>query len=459
MNPLTTSGVPVADDIQKRLNQGKKEFETAVQTVFDALMKMSALDLSLGENSRLISQVSGKLFEAAEEIREVAVTASESTTEVTAAHENLTENIEKISYNLEDILKGITKSEGQLEEIVVVAGDTIDSSKDMKSDMDKLVHVISKMNEVIASINGISAQTNLLALNASIEAARAGEAGRGFAIVAEEIRKLADQTKNLTANMSEFVSSIQKASQESSDSIGMTVKSLGVINEHLHTIQKTNVENKDSIENISDAVTTTAAASEEIYGSVVQLGEQILNVEEETVTLNKQATDMKQISDSLEDIIKPVAAIEAEMDDTARRMGKMSEDIFYMLGNQMFMNTIRNAISAHENWVKTLEQIVKEGVVIPLQTDATKCGFGHFYYAVNPKNIRLKEVWDGIDGRHKELHNIGKRAIQAIWDENDMKAQEELQSAQNLSKTLIGEFQKILKIVEELDSKKERVFE
>ena len=144
MNPLTTSGVPVADDIQKRLNQGKKEFETAVQTVFDALMKMSALDLSLGENSRLISQVSGKLFEAAEEIREVAVTASESTTEVTAAHENLTENIEKISYNLEDILKGITKSEGQLEEIVVVAGDTIDSSKDMKSDMDKLVHEIGR---------------------------------------------------------------------------------------------------------------------------------------------------------------------------------------------------------------------------------------------------------------------------------------------------------------------------
>lgn len=459
MKPMSASGIPEADNIQKRLAQGRGEFEVAVQSVLDALMKMSALDLSLGENSKLATQASGKLFEAAEEIQSIVSAASESTGEVTEAHGNLTENIEKVSYNLEDILQGITESEVQLKKIVGVAGETIGNSMEMKTDMEKLIHVILKMNEVIDSINGISAQTNLLALNASIEAARAGEAGRGFAIVAEEIRKLADQTKSLTANMSEFVASIQKASQESAESIDVTVKSLELINEHLQGIEKTNVENKESIENISDAITTTAAASEEIYGFVVELGEQIGKVEEETVTLHKQAGDMKQVSDSLKEVIKPVAEIEVQMDDTARRMGRMSEDAFYMLDNQMFMNTIKSAISAHERWVNTLEQIVKEGIVIPLQTDAAKCGFGHFYYAINPKNTHLKAVWDGIEGKHRDLHSIGKRAIQFIWDGNEVSAQEELQNAYRLSEVLIQEFEKILELMDELDKKQERVFE
>ena len=342
--------------------------------------------------------------------------------------------------------------------VMEVSGKTIDNSREMKSDMEKLLEVISNMNEVIASINGISAQTNLLALNASIEAARAGEAGKGFAIVAEEIRKLADETKSLTANMDGFVASIQEASQQSSQSIDITVTSLENINEHLKKVHETNIANKKSVEEISEAINTTAAASQEIYSSVVQLEEQAVKVEEETGILNEQAKTMKQVSDSLEEIIKPVATIENQLDETAKRMGRMSEDVFYMLDNQMFANAIQAAISAHRNWVGTLEKIVTEGVVVPLQTDASKCGFGHFYYAMKPKHIEIKSLWDGIEAKHKELHGIGKSAIQAVWEENDTRAQEEMERACQFSQELIGDFEKILEIVEELDRKKERVF-
>ncbi len=458
MTSVANDGVPEAEMIQKRLVQGKQEFELAVQAVLDALMKMSALDLSLGDNSKLVTSVSGELFEAAEKIQEIAVVASHSTSEVAAAHENLTENIETVSDSSGEILKGIKESESQLKLVMEVSGKTIDNSMEMKSDMEKLLEVISNMNEVIASINGISAQTNLLALNASIEAARAGEAGKGFAIVAEQIRKLADETKSLTANMDGLVTSIQEASQQSSQSIDVTVTSLEEINEHLKKVHKTNIENKNSVEEISEAINITAAASQEIYSSVVQLEEQAVKIEEETGTLNEQAKTMKQVSDSLGEIIKPVASIENQLDETAKRMGRMSEDVFYMLDNQMFANTIQAAILAHRNWVSTLEKIVTESIVVPLQTDASKCGFGHFYYAMKPKHIAIKDLWDGIEAKHKELHGIGKNVIQAVWDENDVRAREELEHANQISQELIGDFEKILEIVEELDQKKEQVF-
>lgn len=458
MSPVKDSEIATAVDIQNRLVLGKHEFESIVQNVLNALMKMSALDLALGDNSQILSEISESLFLAATDIQGAASTTTQGATEVVAAHENLTGTITQISDNSEEILKGIKQSEGQLETVMKVSDNTMKNSIEMKGDMEKLLNVIASMNEVIASINGISAQTNLLALNASIEAARAGEAGRGFAIVAEEIRELADETKSLTANMDEFVTSIQEASQQSSKSIDLTVDYLKGMNENLQGVMKSNSENKSSIQEIVDAITTTAAASQEIYSSIVEIEEQVSNAEADIRKLNQQAQSMKQVSQSIKEITRPVSEIETQLDETAKQMGKMTEDVFYMMDNQMFMNTIRGAILAHQKWVDTLRDIVENGAVIPLQTDASKCGFGHFYYSMHPKQQEVEEIWQGIEPKHRELHGLGASAIQAVWDGDTQKALREQERAAALSKVLIQEFEKLLKKVEELDKKRERVF-
>lgn len=458
MRPVKDNSIETAVNIQNRLVQGKQEFEAVVQNVLNALMKMSALDLALGDNSEILSEISESLFRAATDIQGAASSTTQGATEVVAAHENLTGTISQVSNNSEGILKGIKQSEGQLEEVIKVSDNTMNNSMEMKEDMEKLLEVIASMNEVIASINGISAQTNLLALNASIEAARAGEAGRGFAIVAEEIRELADETKSLTANMDEFVASIQKASQQSSKSIEVTVAYLKGMNQNLQDVLKSNHENKSSIEGIVDAITTTAAASQEIYSSIVEIENQVSKAEEDITHLNQQAQAMKQVSQSIKEITKPVTEIETQLDGTAKRLGKMTEDVFYMMDNQMFMSTIRGAILAHQKWVDILADIVENSAAIPLQTDASKCGFGHFYYSMHPKQQEVKAVWDGIESKHKELHGLGASAVQAVWEENTEKAHGDLARARELSKVLIQEFEKILKKAEELDKNQERIF-
>lgn len=67
-------------------------------------------------------------------------------------------------------------------------------------------------------------------------------------------------------------------------------------------------------------------------------------------------------------------------------------------------------------------------------------------------------MWDEIEAKHKELHGIGKSAVQAVWNEDQTKAQEELERAYQLSEQLIGEFEKILGIAEELERNHQQVF-
>ena len=106
-------------------------------------------------------------------------------------------------------MEDIHNSEKELTTITELSTSAISNAKDMKADIQGLIAVIQDVNEAVRAINSISSQTNLLALNASIEAARAGDAGRGFTVVAEEIRELANETKSLTGKMDAFLTSIQ----------------------------------------------------------------------------------------------------------------------------------------------------------------------------------------------------------------------------------------------------------
>lgn len=459
MTPIGDKNDPEAIQIQKRLADGRQEFEQMLVANLGALSKMSALDLSLENGAGILTQSSQDLFATATDIQEAASITKENTAEVVAAHEDLTGTIEQMSSSSEEILKEITESENQLREVKHISDKTMENSLKMKEDMQQLLNVIEHMNEVIAEINGISEQTNLLALNASIEAARAGEAGKGFAIVAEEIRNLADETKSLTANMDKFVASIQKASQQSSGSIEQTVGYLEEINQDLQSVVAGNEKNKASVRRIADSLNMVAASSQEIFSSVLQLEEQFHKIHDDSISLNSQAETLHTVSGNMNELIKPVSSIEREMDDMAKRMGRMSEDPFYMITNKMFADVVKNAITAHENWINTLADIVENETVIPLQTDASKCGFGHFYYSMSPKNPRIREIWEGIEARHKQLHRIGKSAIQAVWNGDSQASRKELEHARGLSKELIGEFEKIISLTESLDKEGLKVFE
>lgn len=441
-----------------RLQKGKKDFEGVMEKSLNAVMQVSSLDVKIEDNVKKMTKITENVSEAADVIHNATAETSSIADEVTHAHENLTNTIIEASEESSAVFKKIEAGQTELTGIRELSTKTIVNSHEMKTDMENLLELIERMNEAIEGINSISAQTNLLALNASIEAARAGEAGKGFAVVADEIRQLAEQTKELTGTMSDFVGHIEIASQKSSESVATTIDALGVINDKINSVWEINDVNQKTVGQISESISSLAAVSEEISSSVNVLDTQINRMEEQCGGLATDAKTLNVINDNLKESITPIETVEQELDDTMRLIGKMGEDAFYMLDNAVFERAIRSAIEAHQGWLATLENMKKEKMVLPIQLDHKKCGFGHFYYSMNPKNEEVRQIWNGLKEKHKEFHGYGTKMIDALFAEEYDKADSIYAEAENFSKGLIADFKKMLEIVTRLTKEKVKVF-
>lgn len=433
------------EQMYRRLTAGRTQFEDVMSKIFDSLMKISSLDLALSHHSELLQQVSDSVAEATELIHQASCKAASVSSTVSSQHEDLTNTIIEVSEASGSVYQKIDEGQQALTVTKDLSDDTINASKEMQQDMNQLSDIINQMNNVIAGINSISAQTNLLALNASIEAARAGEAGRGFSVVAEEIRQLAVETQTLTASMGHFVTNIHTASEKSVKSADMTIKSLQTVTQEISHVWELNEDNRKNLEKITNSISSLASLSEEISSSIIELESRSADIENQCSILHQDTVTLREHGKDIDNIAAPLETIEAALDESAKVMGSMSGDAFYRLEDKNFAAYIAKAITAHKTWLDSLERIVREKTILPLQINDRKCGFGHFYYAMNPTNPEVLKLWKELGEKHKKFHAYGKQAIDALFDENYSKAESIYQEASQYSKTLIQDLENIRK--------------
>ncbi len=447
------------NNIHRRLIKGRKEFGRAVEKTMDAVVHMSSMDLKLETNAAAVEQTNTSISDAVGTISKSAGFTANIASEVLRAHENLTTAILGVSDESANIMDEIHACEKELTTISGFSTAAMSNAREMKTDIYSLLDIIQHMNEVVRAIQSISSQTNLLALNASIEAARAGEAGRGFTVVAEEIRGLAEETKSLTEKMGAFLTSIQAASQKSSESVDTTVSELEHINDNIQNVWKITGENRTSVTHIADSVSSLAAVSEEISSSMGELDNEMQNVHGQCQNLQKDTAALVDCSRSITGLVESSKKIEISLDEAVKIMGAMSKDAFYMLDNQTVLNCLNNAVSAHKNWLNTLKEIAQTGEQKVLQTDYTKCGLGHFYYAFKPLNPRVAEIWNGLDSKHKAFHLYGTEVISAVNSGRTGELQKIYKKAEACSEELISDFHTLIQLIESLTKEHIRIFE
>ena len=258
------------DEAEAKIRQDQV---AAQQRKADLIKLADDFEGAVGEIVETVSSASTELEASAGTLTATAERAQELTTMVAAASEEAATNVQSVASATEEMASSVNEISRQVQESARMANEAVDQARTTNDRVSELSKAAARIGDVVELINTIAEQTNLLALNATIEAARAGEAGRGFAVVASEVKALAEQTSKATGEIGQQISGIQAATQESVSAIK---------------------EISGTIERLSEISSTIAAAVEEQGAATQEISRNVQQAAQGTQQVSANITDVQR---------------------------------------------------------------------------------------------------------------------------------------------------------------------
>ena len=303
------------NNVGQRSNLTGKNELASISKYFDRLMdKLETLISGTQDKSTALSQSTSNMNSALQEVMDQFHTQADYTSTMTTSIQEMVTTINEISESTNVAAENVQQATDNAQNGRNVVEQTVANINDLSTilnasqeSISSLNHHVEEIGSAVTIIQGIAEQTNLLALNAAIEAARAGEQGRGFAVVADEVRALASRTHQSTEDITNVVSSIQTQ-------MSKVIVNMEQCNKQGKSTLDASTELDSSLSNIISDMNSIQANSERIAAAIEEQGVVVNQVADSITELNTISENNMNTAKSCLIEVESVSSQSTEMD-------------------------------------------------------------------------------------------------------------------------------------------------
>ena len=290
---------PLSRDDLGRLT---RTFNETIQHIRAMVGDISSASSDLQQSSLALQQVSDDVERQVEQGLQQTEQAAASMTEMDSSVRNVSENCAGASVQSSRANEAAKRGEQLL---AITSADIAELGDNLSATREDIVRVEShsaEIGSILDVIKGIAEQTNLLALNAAIEAARAGEQGRGFAVVADEVRTLAQKTQESTGRIEEMITVLQQGSVRAVESMNISASKADATRESVMTIIDEISNIVIQVDSVNDLNASSAAATEQQAVTVADISRNVVEIQQQYADNQSSVVGMGDTADKVAEL-------------------------------------------------------------------------------------------------------------------------------------------------------------